>query len=282
MRVVQQQTPGQAANEHRVANFFAQFGDHRFEIQCGDRVRVMRCRAQGLQNQIQAVGHTVAADLALVQFQLVQHSFELCLGDALIRHVFNHAEHQGLQGLAPLGFAALNTAAEHQLAQGVLQAAQRRRRGAQLGGLQGLLQRRGAVLQQHAGQQLRFEPVAQPGALAQQPGHNDMRFAPGVALFVVGIGLGHGNRRRQASLQGYGNALVQAFEVAQRPIVEHGLMPRGRYIAKGHKSGVARVVMRLVERLELCVAQVGNRLGVAAGIVVIGAGGEQVMAQALP
>jgi hypothetical protein len=53
-------------------------------------------------------------------------------------------------------------------------------------------------------------------------------------------------------------------------------------VAEGHENGVAGVVVALVERLELRVAEVRDMRRVAAGVVVIGAGREQVVAQGLP
>jgi hypothetical protein len=63
--------------------------------------------------------------------------------------------------------------------------------------------------------------------------------------------------------------------LAERPGLETLLMLGGGNIAVGQEDGVRGVVVAGVEGFELLVGQIGNRLGIAAAVVVIGGGREQ-------
>ena len=242
----------------------------------------MRGAAQGLQDQVQAEGVAVAAYFALVQFQLVQHRLQAVMADTLGGHCFQHPQYQRFQFLDPLGVAALYAAAEHHFPHAVLQAAQRRGRLAQGGGFQRLLQGRGAVVQQHAGQQLRLQQLLEVGALSQQPAHDQVGLPGRGAFFVKGVGALDPQGCRQPALGGYADGFMQCLEAPQGALLEYPLVFEGGDIAEGHEDGVAGVIMAAVERHQLWVSEVGNMCRIAAAVVVIGGGGEQLFTQLAP
>ena len=86
----------------------------------------------------------------------------------------------------------------------------------------------------------------------------------GVALFQVDMGGVDGIPELR---QHFGKTRVMAMRVN---------------IAEGHEYGVTGVIVAAVECYQLFVAEGWNRLGFAAGVVVVSGGGEQVFAKFLP
>jgi hypothetical protein len=91
-----------------------------------------------------------------------------------------------------------------------------------------------------------------------------------------------GERRLQALLVAHLETLVRATEAAERLRLEVGLQLLRRDVAVGHEDGVRRMVVVAVEGDQLRVGQVGDRLGVAAAVPVVGGGREQPLAQRVP
>ena len=282
MSVVQQQAARQLAYVVRVLDFLPQAGDHRVQVEHADGIAVVTGTAQRLQDKVQAVGVTVAADLALVQLQLVQHRFQAIVIDALAGDLVQYPQYQCFQRVGPVRLAALDAAAEHHFPHAVFEAAQWGGRLPQVGGFQRLLQGRGTVVQQHAGQQLRLEQLLQIGALSQQPAHHQVGLALGTALVVAGVGALDAQGRLQALLRGHANGFLQGLEAAQGAALEYLLVLGRGNVAEGHENGVAGVVVAAVEGHQLLVAEVGDMRRVAAAVVVVGRGGEQLLAQFVP
>jgi hypothetical protein len=113
-----------------------QGGQYRFQIQHGDRVGIVRRRAQSLQDELQAIRVAVAADFPLMQFQLVQDGFQLRRCNPFPGHCFDDAEHQRFQRVGGGRLTALNTAAEDHFALRVLKPAQGRGCLTESGGFQ--------------------------------------------------------------------------------------------------------------------------------------------------
>ena len=234
------------------------------------------------QQQLQAEGITVAADLALVQFQLVQHRAHLLDRHAVLGHIAQRIQYQCLDRLRPAAIAALEAAAEHDLAVGVLQAAQRRGRAAELSGLQRLLQRRGAVVEQDAVQQVRLQQVLEAGRPAEQPAEHDVALLLGLAFLLPGVVLLDRHRRGIALLVGHRDVHRQGLEACQRARLETLVQLGHREVAVAHEHRVARVIVRAVELAQPLVAQVRDVLRIAARVVVVGGVREQVLRQRLP
>ena len=157
MRVVEQTFAHQTTDVVRVFNLLVEFFQHGLEIEHSHRIAAVDCAGERHQPELQAEGVAVAADLALVQFQLVQHGAYLLDGDAVGGNALERVEHEALHGFGLFRVAAFQTAAEDDLALRILDAAERRGRGAEIRGLQCQLQGRGAVVEQHAVQQMRFQ-----------------------------------------------------------------------------------------------------------------------------
>ena len=75
---------------------------------------------------------------------------------------------------------------------------------------------------------------------------------------------------------------VEFFKATQGIGFEGRLMFGGSYITKGNKYRIARMIVGLVERFELVVGQVWNIRRLATTVVVVGAGGIEVLAHGLP
>ena len=282
MRIVQQQAPGQLPDIERILDFFAQSGNHGLQIQHRDGVAVVGGATQCLQDQLQAIGIPVAADLTLVQLQLVQYRLHAIVAHALAGHSLQHAQYQLLECFDVVRLGALHPAGEDHFAHAVLETAQGRGCLAQFRGLKRLLQGRSAVVEQHTGKQLRLKQLLQVGALSQQPADDDMGFPVCAAVLVIGITAGHPQWRRQALFRRYLDALIESLELSQGARLEHRLVFGRGNVTKGHENRVTGVVVAAVEVPELIVTQVRNVLGVAAAVVVIGGGGENVLAQGIP
>ncbi len=80
----------------------------------------------------------------------------------------------------------------------------------------------------------------------------------------------------------YRDMHIQAAEFFQGQFFEAFLVLAGGNVAIGHEDGVARVVVGLVEGLELLIAQVRYVRRITAAVVVVGGGREQVLAQLVP
>ena len=78
-----------------------------------------------------------------------------------------------------------------------------------------------------------------------------------------------------AAFVGNGQVQGQRLETIERLRLETLLMFGGGNVAVGQKDGIRGMIVAGVEGFELFVGEVGNRLGVAAAVVVIGDGREQ-------
>ena len=116
MRVVQQQSARQPADVVGIIYPLPQCIDHRVEIQHRYGVAVVCGTAQCLQYQLQAVGVTVSADFALVQFQLVQYRLHPLLRHAVAGNALQYIQHQALKIVGAIRLTAFDAAAEHHLA----------------------------------------------------------------------------------------------------------------------------------------------------------------------
>ena len=83
-------------------------------------------------------------------------------------------------------------------------------------------------------------------------------------------------------LVGDGNMTVEFFKAAEGVGFKGRLMFRGSYVTKGNKNRIARVIVSLVESFKLIVCEVRNICWLAATVVVVGAGGIEVLAHGLP
>ncbi len=282
VRVVQQQLAHQALDVVGVLDVAVQLFQHRLEVQHRHRVAAVHRARHRHQQQLQAEGVAVAADLALVQLQLVQHRAHLLDRHAVLGHIAQRFQHQCLDGLSAAALAALEAAAEHDLAVGVLQAAQRRGRAAELGGLQRLLQRRGAVVEQDAVQQVRLQQVLEAGRLAEQPAEHDVALLTGIAFLFPGVVFLDRHWRGVALLVGHRDVHLQCLEARQRARLEALVQLGHRDVAVAHEHRVARVVVRAVELAQPLVGEIRDVLRIAARVVVIGGVREQVPGQRLP
>ena len=79
-----------------------------------------------------------------------------------------------------------------------------------------------------------------------------------------------------------GNMAIQFIKTTQGILLKTCLMLCGRNITKGDKNGIAGMVMGFVKRLKLVVAKIGNICRLSATVVVVGAGGVEVLAHGLP
>ncbi len=89
VRVIQQQPLDQSGNVIGVCYARAQRGNHRLQIKRGHRIAVVGRGAQGSEHQVQAIGHAITADFALVQFDLSKNGFHFIGRDAFCHHLFN-------------------------------------------------------------------------------------------------------------------------------------------------------------------------------------------------
>jgi len=96
---------------------------------------------EGRHQQLQAVGVTVAGDFPLLQLELVEAGFDLVAGDAVLRHLAQHIEHQLLKIAHLICLTALDTTDKAQFFLGIVKAAEGRGGCAEFGGFQGHLQR---------------------------------------------------------------------------------------------------------------------------------------------
>ena len=78
------------------------------------------------------------------------------------------------------------------------------------------------------------------------------------------------------------NMAVQFIKATQGVLFKAGLMLHRRNITKGDKNSIAGVVMVLVKRLKLIVGQIRNIGRLTTAVVMISAGGIQVLAHGLP
>ena len=104
----------------------------------------------------------------------------------------------------------------------------------------------------------------------------------GRVVVVIDVAALHPLWCRQALFRLYLDTLWQFLKAVQRSLFKHALVLASGDIAKGHEDSIAGVIVAAVEGLQLLVAQVGDVFWVAAAVVVIGAGGEQVFTQLAP
>ena len=282
MGVLQQKLSGQGLDVLRVLDLAAQRFQGGVQVQCGDRVGVVGRVAQRGQYQLQAKGIAVPADLPLVQFELVQHRFQLVHGDPFRGNPLENLKHLCLEGIPVLRLAALDAAGENHLPHRILQSTQRRGGMTQIGGFQRLLQGRRAVVQEHVGEQLGLQHLLEIRALSQQPCDDDMGLSVGAGTVVIGVAVLDTQGLVKALLQWHFDAFVEFPEAAERLLLEGGLVPVRRHIAKGHEYRVAGMVVGAIELLELLVAQIRNVFRLAAAVEVVGIAGKQVVAEGLP
>ena len=127
-----------------------------------------------------------------------------------------------------------------------------------------------------------LEKLLKVGALTQQPPHHNVGLVVGRSALVKGVAVGHPDRGIEAAFRSDLYFFVQALEAVQGAVLESLLVVGGGYITEGHEDRVAGVVMRLVERFELFIGEIGNMPWVTAAVVVVGGAGKQVLAQGLP
>ncbi len=212
MRVVEKPLAHEPLHECRILDLGAQPLEGRVEIEQRHRIAAMNCGRQTLEQQLQAVGITVARDFPLVQFQLVQRRVDLVARYALVGDTLQHPQDELLDGLGAPVIAAFESADEAHLVIGVLQPAQRRRRTAELRGLEGVTQRAGTVVEQHAGEQVRPQQLHAVGVAAEQPGEDDVRVSALPRDLVEGVGLFGHPRGVEALLVAHGNARIETLE----------------------------------------------------------------------
>ncbi len=83
------------------------------------------------------------------------------------------------------------------------------------------------------------------------------------------------DRRGMAPFIGDGQIQLHCLEPVENLRLEAFLMLGGGDVAVSQEDGVRRVVVAGVERLELFVSEIGNRIRIATAIVMIRGGGEQ-------
>ena len=131
------------------------------------------------QDKLEAIRIAVAGYFPLVEFQLMQGGLNLVDGNAGLADLQQGVSNQALNFCGRCCFAAFETGHETHLAIRVFEATQGGGRCTQAGGFQCSHQGAGAVVQQHAAQQLRPEKIAEAGAVAKQPTHDNMGLAAG-------------------------------------------------------------------------------------------------------
>ena len=189
--------------------------------------------------------------------------------------MLQYVEHQFFNGVGVFGVGAFQTADEGRFAGGGVEPAQRRRRRAEFGGFQRVAQRRTAVVQQHIAQQPRPQRRQRIGDRPQQPAQHDVSLVAQIFAVVQRIVNQIGDRRGIALFGGNRQIQWQRLEPAQGLRLEAFLMLGGGNVAVGQENGVRGMVVAGVEGLELGVGQIGNGLGIAAAVVVIGGGRKQ-------
>ena len=117
-------------------------------------VRAVNGWRQRFHQQVQAIRKAVAGDFPFAQFQLVQGGVHRLFRYAIGNNLLQYLEHQGLDGFGMFGVEP-PVRKRRWFAGGGVEAAQRRGRGAQFRGFQGIAQRRAAVVQQHIAQRAR-------------------------------------------------------------------------------------------------------------------------------
>jgi len=213
VRVVQQQLPGESRDEIDVPAFDSELLQQRIAVQRRQRVAAVDRRGQRFHQQAQAVGEAVASDFALAQFQLMEGGVHRILRHALGGDLSQHVEHQRLDRPCVFGVGTLQPTDEGGLAGGGVETAQRRRRGAEFGGFQGVAQRRTAVVQQHVAQQPRPQGRQRVGDRSQQPAQHDMRLIARVFGAIQGIVDQVDDRRGMAALVEDGQVELQGLEL---------------------------------------------------------------------
>ena len=138
--VVQQELLNQPRYVLGILAPFPNNREHRVQVQGRESITVVDCCAKHAQHQVEAVGHTVASQLPLLQFDLVQNGFKPIRGYSALRNVPYNVQCGGFKCFQVFRITALNAAAKDHFPHGFLNATQRGGRGAQLGGLQKLHQ----------------------------------------------------------------------------------------------------------------------------------------------
>ena len=281
VRVVEQELAHQVLDEPRTGRVLAQTLERGIGVDRGESVAALHGGRQPAQHELQAERHAVAADLPLAELELVEHRLDVALGHAVRGDPLERLDDQFLDRLAVLETCPLETADEHHLAVAVVHAAEGGGAAGEVGALERVHQRRGAVVEQDAREEMGAQARVEIDALPEQPADDDVAALVEV-LLARRVGLLDADRRVVAERGLDRDRAPERLEAGEHALVEAGLQLGGIDVAVGHEHRVRGVVVSAVELDQLLVGQVGDDLGIAAAVVVVGVVREEVLAERLP